>query len=76
MMRILSIGNSFSQDAHKWLHELAQDNDVDLETVNLYIGGCSLKMHWENIQNNKIEPISSTIHTYLSITTLNSLNNI
>lgn len=51
-MNILSIGNSFSQDAHKWLHELAQHNSIDLETANLYIGGCSLKMHWDNIVNN------------------------
>ncbi len=51
-MQILSIGNSFSQDAHKWLYKLAQDNDINLETVNLYIGGCSLKMHWDNIKSN------------------------
>lgn len=54
-MKILSIGNSFSQDAHKWLHKLAKDNDVNLETVNLYIGGCSLKMHWDNIQTNSAD---------------------
>lgn len=52
MIRILSIGNSFSQDSHKWLHKLAQKNGVDLETFNLFIGGCSLKMHWDNMRNN------------------------
>lgn len=51
-MQILSIGNSFSQDAHKWLHKLAEDNGIFLETVNLYIGGCSLKRHWENVKND------------------------
>lgn len=51
-MNILSIGNSFSQDAHNFLYALAQDNGVNLETVNLYIGGCSLEMHWDNIKND------------------------
>lgn len=52
MMRILSIGNSFSQDAHAMLHALAQFHGFELETVNLYIGGCSLQMHWENLQED------------------------
>ena len=52
VMKVLSIGNSFSQDAHKWLHKLAENNGVDLETVNLYIGGCSLETHWKNAKEN------------------------
>lgn len=44
-MKLLSIGNSFSQDAHRYLHELAKYNGIDLETVNLYIGGCNLLRH-------------------------------
>lgn len=51
-MKILSIGNSFSQDAHKWLHKLAKANGAELETANLYIGGCSLEMHWKNVEEN------------------------
>ena len=27
-MKLLSIGNSFSQDAHRWLHWLAAENGV------------------------------------------------
>lgn len=45
MMKLLSIGNSFSQDAHRYLHELAKHNGIDLETVNLFIGGCNLQRH-------------------------------
>ncbi len=48
-MKILSIGNSFSQDAHAHLHELAAQNGIDLYTVNLYIGGCSLHTHWNHV---------------------------
>ena len=51
-MKVLSIGNSFSQDAHKWIHKLAKLNGIDMQTLNLYIGGCSLEMHWSNIQTN------------------------
>ena len=51
-MQLLSIGNSFSQDAHKWLHKLAQNQGIYLETVNLYIPGCSLEMHYNNLKND------------------------
>lgn len=52
-MKILSIGNSFSADAHAYLHTLAKQRNIDLTTVNLAIGGCSLQTHWENvIQDN------------------------
>jgi len=47
-MNILSIGNSFSQDAHKWLSRIARGCGDDLLAANLYIGGCSLQTHWEN----------------------------
>ena len=51
-MNILSIGNSFSQDAHKWLHKLAKANGVAFQTTNLNIGGCSLETHWKNAEEN------------------------
>lgn len=51
-MKICSIGNSFSQDAHKWLHKLAKANGVEFETANLCIGGCSLGTHWKNAEEN------------------------
>lgn len=47
-MKILSIGNSFSVDATRYLHVLAKNQKIGLETVNLYIGGCSLSMHYLN----------------------------
>jgi hypothetical protein len=44
-MKILSIGNSFSQDPHAHLHELAAQNGLDIYAVNLYISACSLRTH-------------------------------
>lgn len=51
-IRILSIGNSFSTDATTYLHSLSSGTEVEIETVNLYIGGCSLERHWNNILSN------------------------
>lgn len=48
-MNILSIGNSFSQDAQRYLHEIAAADKVALNTFNLYIGGCSLSTHYRNM---------------------------
>jgi len=48
-MKILAIGNSFSQDATRYLHKIAKADNVDLKVVNLYIGGCSLETHYNNI---------------------------
>ena len=51
-MKILSIGNSFSTDAHKYLHTISKLNGEDIYTANLFIGGCSLEIHWTNVLEN------------------------
>ncbi len=51
-MKILSIGNSFSQDATRYLHQIAKNNGVELKTVNLYIGGCPLSVHYKHMNND------------------------
>lgn len=45
MVKILAIGNSFSQDATARLYELAAAAGEELKVVNLYIGGCPLSSH-------------------------------
>ena len=55
MIKILAIGNSFSQDAVYYLHQIAASDHVELKVVNLYIGGCSLERHWHNIVNDAEE---------------------
>ena len=47
-MKLLSIGNSFSTDAHRFLHTVAEQNLCEIDTANLFIGGCSLQTHWQN----------------------------
>ncbi len=44
-MNVLSIGNSYTQDSHRYLSRIARADGVDLKTVNLYVGGCGLSMH-------------------------------
>lgn len=52
-MNILSIGNSFSQDAHRCLHRIARADGFFLNTFNLYIGGCPLSLHYRNMLSEK-----------------------
>ncbi|MFD2965749.1 MULTISPECIES: DUF4886 domain-containing protein [Olivibacter] len=53
-LRILAIGNSFSEDAvEQYLHELADAAGKKIIIGNLYIGGAPLSLHWKNIQENK-----------------------
>lgn len=51
-MKLLSIGNSFSVDAHRWLRDIAVAHGEEMYNVNLYIGGCSLMRHWSNVETN------------------------
>ncbi len=48
-MKVLAIGNSFSADATRYLHDIAQADGVALEAANLYIGGCPLDRHYRNM---------------------------
>lgn len=52
-MKILSIGNSFSDDAQRYLREIAISEGIEIETLNLCIGGCSLERHADNIKTGK-----------------------
>ena len=52
-MKVLSIGNSFSDDAQTYLHRIAAADGYDMYTVNLNIGGCSLQTHYNNMISNE-----------------------
>jgi hypothetical protein len=52
-LKVLAVGNSFSVDGMEYLWQLAHDGGVEeIILGNLYIGGCSLDMHWSNIQSD------------------------
>ena len=52
-MKILSIGNSFSDDAQRYLREIAAHDGVEIETLNLCIAGCSLKTHATHVKDGQ-----------------------
>lgn len=51
-MKILSIGNSYSQDAQRYLYGIARADGVALKCVNLYIGGCTFATHYKHMNND------------------------
>lgn len=53
-MNILCIGNSFAIDVTTYLHQIACSANKDLNIGVLYIGGCSIKRHYNNIMNKDI----------------------
>ena len=52
-MNVLAIGNSFSQDATRYLHKIARRAGEGLTVVNLYIGGCTLERHFRNMHTDE-----------------------
>lgn len=51
-MKILSIGNSFSEDAHAYLNRVASASGARISCYNLPIGGCPLSRHYRNMVGN------------------------
>lgn len=52
-INVLSIGNSFSMDAHRYLHDLARKEGASIECTNLCIGGCPLEQQYRNMMGDK-----------------------
>lgn len=53
-LKILAIGNSFSQDAMQMLYEIAiQEGYTEVVLGNLYDAGCTLEEHVQNIEQSK-----------------------
>ena len=52
-IKILAIGNSFSEDAiEQYLHELADADGIETIIGNLFTGGCSLERHMQCVNGN------------------------
>ena len=53
-LKILAIGNSFSDDAMDYVYQVAKDAGVEnVKLGKLYIGGCSLATHLSNAKGDK-----------------------
>ena len=54
VIKILAIGNSFSEDAiEHYLYGLAKAGGIKVIIGNLYIGGAPLDLHWKNASTDK-----------------------
>jgi len=53
IMKILSIGNSFSIDAQNYLHAIAHQDKEEISAANLYIGDCTLEIHYRNMLSQR-----------------------
>ena len=51
-LKVLAIGNSFSQDATSYIKQMALADNVDLRVASACIGGCSFERHYNNITND------------------------
>ncbi len=52
-IKILCIGNSFSEDTTSYLTQIARSLGFSNTVVaNLYIGGCPISKHYENLKND------------------------
>ena len=51
-MKILTIGNSFSQNSTKFLPQICEEANFDLTIGRCVIGGCSLERHWNNAKDD------------------------
>lgn len=54
VLKILTIGNSFSDDSMEYVYQAAQAAGIkNVVLGNLFIGGCSLDTHLDNAKNDK-----------------------
>ena len=52
-IRLFIIGNSFSQNAARFLPQLAEEGGMELELGRAELGGCSLERHWKLAESNE-----------------------
>lgn len=54
-IRVLMIGNSFSQNASRYLPQMAEEINIELILGRAEMGGCSLKRHWDSVLVNNAD---------------------
>ena len=59
-LKVLTIGNSFSVQMVAAMPPIAEDMGLELDICSLYIGGCTLERHWQNVCDPTNRPYSVT----------------
>lgn len=52
VLKILTVGNSFSDDSDEYLYAIAKSAGVEIIVGQVYQGGQSLEGHWNNVNGN------------------------
>lgn len=52
-MNVLAIGNSYSQDGTRYVHQLAESCGENINITNICIGGCTLERHFRNMHSER-----------------------
>ncbi len=58
-LHVLSVGNSFSQNAHKYLRQIVKASGNDISLCNAYIGGCSFARHMKHANTYEQDPTNT-----------------
>ncbi len=66
MIRVLTIGNSFADDATRYIEEIARADDVELLIGKANLGGCSLEKHWNLVEQCDLLPDIKPYNFYLT----------
>ena len=53
-MNVLAIGNSYSKDGTRYVHQLAESCGEEINITNLNIGGCTLYRHFKNMHTEAV----------------------
>jgi len=59
-LKVLTIGNSFSVQMVNSMPPIAADLGLELDICSLYIGGCPLERHWNNVLAPETKPYAVT----------------
>ncbi|MBQ7624423.1 MAG: DUF4886 domain-containing protein [Clostridia bacterium] len=75
-MKILSIGNSFSENMQTYVHQMAEAAGENVTVVNAYYGGCTMRRHtvfydkkipiYRRYMNGKCEEEGVTLQSIIS----------
>lgn len=61
-LKVLSVGNSFSANAHKFLPKIAKSMGKELVLRNAFIGGCSLERHVRHMKEHEADPTKGNVY--------------
>lgn len=52
-LKVLSVGNSFSANAHRYLRQITEAQGDTIVLTNAYIGGCDFERHMRHVKANE-----------------------